>query len=150
MQRTDQRSIFGRVRCLVGRLGGEDIGFKYGLTCMLDVMGVESRTEQRQLLACLQSPEALGCLLIAAAVQRSAIDASRQRLTLRQTRRMVPIMFSMMLVQASERRSCSGRPSRITVSISSSPSRMLAATRLSNGAYGTAGSRLPPPLVSSR
>src|SRR3954447_2603262 len=42
---------------------------------------------------------------IAAAVQRSAIDASRQRLTLRQTRRMAPIMFSMMLVQASERRS---------------------------------------------
>ena len=47
---------------------------------------------------------------MAAAVQRNAIDASRQRLTLRQTRRMVPIMFSMMLVQASERRSDSGRP----------------------------------------
>src|SRR5271154_4530521 len=65
---------------------------------------------------------------IAAAVQRKAIDASRQRLTLRQTRRIVPSMFSMMLVQASERRSGRGRPSRITVSISSMPSRMLAAT----------------------
>src|SRR5271166_3810379 len=38
---------------------------------------------------------------MAALVQRSAIAASCQRLTLRQTRRMVPIMFSMMLVQAS-------------------------------------------------
>jgi hypothetical protein len=39
---------------------------------------------------------------MAAAVQRSAIEASRQRLTLRQTRRTEPMMFSMMLVQASE------------------------------------------------
>ena len=42
---------------------------------------------------------------IAAAVQRSAISAPRHRLTLRQTRRTVPFMFSMMLVQASDRRS---------------------------------------------
>src|SRR3954467_7795967 len=40
-----------------------------------------------------------------AATHRKAIPASRQRLTLRVTRRMVPIMFSAMLVQASDRRS---------------------------------------------
>jgi chemotaxis protein MotB len=41
------------------------------------------------------------------------MPASRQRLTLPQTRRMVPFMFSMMLVQASERLSSGGRPSRV-------------------------------------
>ena len=40
------------------------------------------------------------------------MPASRRRFTLRQTRRTVPIMFSMMLVQANERRSSSGKPSR--------------------------------------
>ena len=49
---------------------------------------------------------------IAAAVQRIAIEAERQRFTLRQTRRTVPITFSIMLVQASERRSSFGSPSR--------------------------------------
>ena len=55
-----------------------------------------------------------------AVVQRNAMSAFRHRFTLRQTRRTVPIMFSMLLVQASERRSCVGRPRRLTVSISSS------------------------------
>ena len=50
---------------------------------------------------------------------------SIQRLTLRVTWRTVPSAFSMMLVQASERRSSCGRPRRMTVRISSSPSRML-------------------------
>src|SRR5450830_1076784 len=63
-----------------------------------------------------------------AAVQRSAMPAFRHRFTLRQTRRTVPIMFSIELVQASERLSLAGRPRRLTVSISSSPSRILAAT----------------------
>src|ERR1700745_2668916 len=63
-----------------------------------------------------------------AAVQRNAIAAFRHRFTLRQTRRTVPIMFSIELVQASERLSFTGKPRRLTVSISSSPSRMLAAT----------------------
>src|SRR4051794_9697938 len=62
-----------------------------------------------------------------AAVQRKAIEASRQRLTLRVTCRMVPFMFSMMLVQARERRNSLGRPRRTTHRISSSPSRMVAA-----------------------
>ena len=43
------------------------------------------------------------------------------------TRRTVPIMFSIELVQASDRRSFAGSFRRLTVSISSSPSRMLAA-----------------------
>ena len=38
-----------------------------------------------------------------AAVQRKAIASFRHRFTLRQTRRTVPIMFSIELVQASER-----------------------------------------------
>ena len=54
---------------------------------------------------------------MAAAVQRNAIEGELQRFTLRVTRRTVPIMFSMMLVQASELRSSAGRPSLLTVSI---------------------------------
>ena len=56
---------------------------------------------------------------MAAAVQRIAIEAERHRFTFRQTRRTVPITFSMMLVQASERRSSFGSLSRVTVRISS-------------------------------
>jgi hypothetical protein len=44
----------------------------------------------------------LWLLPVAAAVQRIAIETERQRSTLRQTRRTVPITFSIMLVQASE------------------------------------------------
>ena len=65
---------------------------------------------------------------IAAAVQRIAIEAERHRFTLRQTRRTVLITFSIMLVQASERRSSFGNPSRVTVRISSMPSRIEPAT----------------------
>ena len=50
-----------------------------------------------------------------AAVQRNAIAAFRHRFTLRQTRRTVPIMFSIELVQASERLSFIGKPRRLTV-----------------------------------
>ena len=49
-------------------------------------------------------------------------------MTLRVTWRTVPSAFSTMLVQASERRSSCGRPRRMTVRISSSPSRMLPET----------------------
>src|SRR5216683_6395214 len=62
---------------------------------------------------------------MAAAVQRKAIEDELQRFTLWVTRRTVPIIFSMMLVQASERRNSAGRPSLLTVRISSNPSRML-------------------------
>ena len=47
---------------------------------------------------------------MAAAVQRKAIEDELQRFTLRVTRRTVPIIFSTMLVQASERRSSAGIP----------------------------------------
>src|SRR5436190_18474375 len=65
---------------------------------------------------------------MAVPVHRKAIRASRQRLTLRQTCRSTAIRLSIALVQPSERRSWSGSPSRITVSISSSPSRIEAET----------------------
>ena len=51
---------------------------------------------------------------MAAAVQRIAIEAERHRFTLRHTRRTVLMAFSMMLVQARERRSSFGKPSRVT------------------------------------
>ena len=66
---------------------------------------------------------------MADAVQRIAIEAERQRFTLRQTRRTVPITFSIMLVQASERRSSFGNPSRVTVR-----SKLAPVTRLFNSA----------------
>jgi DNA-binding protein HU-beta len=80
--------------------------------------------------------------IMAAPVQRSAMEASFQRLTLRHTRRIVPFMFSMMLVHASERRSSAGKPRRVTVRISSSPSRMLPETpgdRAPGGGQGCGG-----------
>jgi hypothetical protein len=86
-------------------------------------------SENRQVLMSFQSTEALGCFQHAGGLQRSAIAALRQRFTLRQTLRTVPIMFLIALVQASERRSGVGNLRRVTVSISSNPSRMLAATR---------------------
>jgi hypothetical protein len=49
-----------------------------------------------------------------APVQRGAIEGERQYFTLRQTRHSVPMRFSMMSVQARERRSSAGRPSRVT------------------------------------
>ena len=61
---------------------------------------------------------------MAAAVQRIAIEAERHRFTFRQTRRTVLMTFSMMLVQASERRSSFGNPRRVMVRISSMPSRL--------------------------
>ena len=64
---------------------------------------------------------------MAAAVQRIAIEVDRHRFTFRHTRRML-MAFSMMLVQASERRSSFGNPSRVTVRISSMPSRIELAT----------------------
>ena len=50
-----------------------------------------------------------------AEVQRSAILASRQRFTLRQTCRMTAFIASRMFVLASDRRSSGGSPSRATV-----------------------------------
>jgi hypothetical protein len=65
---------------------------------------------------------------MAAAVQRIAIDGECQRFTFWQTRRTVPMTFSIMLVQASDWRSWFGNLSRVTVRISSMPSRIEPAT----------------------
>jgi hypothetical protein len=85
----------------------------------------ERFTKHRKLLVSLQTSEAFGGLLIAAAVQRKAMGgAERQRFTFRYPRRTVAITFSTMLEQASERRSSFGKPSRVAVRISSIPSRI--------------------------
>ena len=96
-----------------------------------DIFGLirgERSSENRRLLVGFNRRNPLAASTMPAAVQRSAMAAYRHRFTLRQTRRTVPIIFSIELVQASERRSFVGRPRRLTVSISSSPLRMLAAT----------------------
>src|SRR6516164_9680854 len=90
---------------------------------VLGLMCCKCNSEKGQVLIGFQSTEAFGCLHHA-----GGGPAFRHRFTLRQTRRTVPIMFSIELVQASERLSVTGKPRRLTVSISSSPSRMLAAT----------------------
>src|SRR5262244_2437463 len=95
---------------------------------VLGLMRCKCSSKNGQVLVGFQSTEAFGCLHHAGGVQRNAIAAFRHRFTLRQTRRTVPIIFSIELVQASERLSFTGKPRRLTVSISSSPSRMLAAT----------------------
>ena len=86
-------------------------------------MSQQGGFERRQLLIGHQPSEAFFSLHHAGS--GPAQEASRQRFTLRLTCRMVPFMFSMMLVQARERRSSLGR--RTTHRISSSPSRMVAA-----------------------
>lgn len=70
----------------------------------------------------------LVAFIMPAAVQCRAILASRQRFTFRETRLIVPTIFSRMSAQASDRRSSDGRPRRVTVRISSIPSKMLPAT----------------------
>jgi hypothetical protein len=84
--------------------------------------------EYWQLLVRLEASEAFGGFHHAGGGPTQRMLAFRHRFTLRQTRRTVPITFSMELVQASERRSCAGSPRRLTVRISSIPSRMLPAT----------------------
>src|SRR5271166_995545 len=82
---------------------------------------------------------------MAAAAHRRAIEGERQYLTLRQTLRTVPMTFSMMLVQASERRSSRGRPSLVTVSISQDrsgnavPVRFETAGEIANERFGPFG-----------
>lgn len=60
---------------------------------------------------------------IPAAVQRSRMSASCQRLTLRPTRRTISIIDSHGLVEASVVRSRSEAPRRWTVTVSARPSR---------------------------
>ena len=92
---------------------------------VLGLMSCKPSSENGQVLIGFQSTEAFGCLHHARGGPAQAIAAFRHRFTLRQTRRTVPIMFSIELVQASERLSFAGKPRRLTVSISSRPSMML-------------------------
>jgi hypothetical protein len=106
-------------------------GISIAFNSLGDVLGLVScqcGSEHRQVLVGFQSTEALGRFQHAGGRPAQRITALRHRFTLRLTRRTVPIMFSIALVQASERRSGVGSLRRTTVSISSSPSRMLAAT----------------------
>src|SRR5437763_15153028 len=85
-----------------------------------DVLGLISckrSSENGQVLVGFQSTETFGCLHHASGrpAKRHA-PAFRYRFTLRQTGRTVPIMFSIELVQASDRLSFPGKPRRLTVS----------------------------------
>jgi hypothetical protein len=66
-------------------------------------MGCLGSAQAWELLVALDPSDPLAASSMAATLQRSAMPASCQRLTLRQTRRTVPVMFSMMLLQASDR-----------------------------------------------
>src|SRR5262245_58822100 len=106
---------------------------------VLGLMSCKRSFENGQVLVGFQSTEAFGCLHHA-----GGGAAFRHRFTLRQTRRTVPIMFSIELVQASERLSFTGKPRRLTVSISSSRTGACSglASRSITGLYesGSAGS----------
>ncbi len=66
----------------------------------LPLVGEEGGAQLWELAFRLEPAEALGGLEHGGGGPTQAIEASRQRLTLRQTRRTDPSMFSMMLVQA--------------------------------------------------
>jgi hypothetical protein len=106
-------------------LCGLQVPLKFLFGRVLGLMSSQRRFEYRQLLVRLEASEALDRFHHAGSGPTQAMPAFRHRFTLRQTRRTVPIMFSMLLVQASERRSCAGRPRRLTVSISSNAGRLL-------------------------
>ena len=85
-----------------------------------------------------------------AAVQRTAICASHQRFTFRQTCRITAFIDSMMFVDANDRRSSSGMPRRVTVRISSSPSRMLFDMPTATRPSGSTRPRAPCPCRCRR
>ena len=106
-------------------LCGFHVVLKFLLGRMLDVMRSQRGFEYWQLLVRLRRRKPLVAPACGGGPTKSMGISHRFRL--RQTRRTVPITFSIELVQASERRSCAGKPRRLT-SDSSSPSRMLPAT----------------------
>src|SRR5262245_42455841 len=84
---------------------------------VLGLMSCKRSSENGQVLVGFQSTEAFGCLHHAGGGPAQRHRGISPRFTLRQTRRTVPIMFSIELVQASERLSFEGKPRRLTVSI---------------------------------
>src|SRR6202048_952009 len=91
---------------------------KSAIVGFLFVVSGKRDPQGRKLLVGFEPAKPFLASFMAAAVQRKAIEDELQRFTLRVTRRTGPIIFSMMLVQASERRNSAGRP----VKISSYPS----------------------------
>ena len=92
------------------------------------LMSCKRGSENGQIIVGFQSTEALDRLQHPGGGPAQYHRGISPSFTLRQTRRTVPIMFSIELVQATDRLSLRGSPRRLTVSISSSPSRMLPAT----------------------
>jgi hypothetical protein len=84
-----------------------DIGFKLDVTRMLTLMCSKCTRQPQKLPVPFDVRMAASC--IAAAVRRGAIDARRQRLTLRQTRRRRPSCFND-VVRSNERRGDDARP----------------------------------------
>jgi hypothetical protein len=126
-----------RIRAQLGRDGTKQ-ALPWMMLCCVSVvfnalgdvpglMSCKRSSENGQVLVGFQSTEAFGCLHHAGgpAQRHRGISPSLHVAT---DAAHVPIMFSIELVQASERLSFTGKPRRLTVSISSSPSRMLAAT----------------------
>src|SRR5438445_11969312 len=96
---------------------------------VLGLMSCKRSSENGQVLVGLQSTEAFGCLHHAGggpAQRHRGVSPSLHVAT--DAAHGPHHVFSIELVQASERLSFTGKPRRLTVSISSSPSRMLAAT----------------------
>jgi hypothetical protein len=81
----------------------------------------QCRSENRQVVVGLQPAEALGRLQHDSGSPAQRISTFCQRFTLRQTRRTVSIMFSIALVQASERRSDAGNRGGISSTLSRAP-----------------------------
>jgi hypothetical protein len=79
-------------------------GVKIAADGDLGLMREKRGAQARQLLVGLQASEAFAASIMAAPVHRKAMAASRHRFTSRQIRRMEPLMFSMMLVQANDLR----------------------------------------------
>jgi hypothetical protein len=98
----------------------------------------------------VDAAELAGCLPMPAAIQRSTICPSRQRLTLAAWSRQISIIDSIELVLRNVRARVGGTPRRPMVKVSASPSRRLAAApgwersssraRASSSAWATSGS----------
>jgi hypothetical protein len=106
--------------------GPRDVG--NGLDRHAIVVSLKGRTQNRQLLMRLQSSEAFVGLDHAGRDPSQGHTGIPPAFDVARDAAKVPIMFSAMFVQASDRRSSFGSFNRTTVRISSRPSRMLAAT----------------------
>src|SRR5664279_4591786 len=98
---------------------------KSAIVCFLSVVSGRREPQCRKLPVGFETAKAFLGFVHGRSDPAQSREDELQRFTLRVTRRTVPIIFSMMLVQAIERRNSAGRPSLLTVRISSNPSKML-------------------------